>query len=384
MYLSSLRNSTSEMSNWSFWEKSRYFDGIQDLVVGGGIVGMSTAYHLKLRSPKRRVVIIDRDPFSAGASTKNAGFACFGSPSELLSDLKHTSESEVIALVERRFQGLNYLRELLGDRAIGYLPCGGTELFREGDVLLKEECVDQLEYLNSLLKKSIGDNVYQTSNDHLHFSGKKKFIFSIKNKFEGSIDTGRMVRAFKEKCLSIGVEFFNGINISSVDQTSGVLIIDGTEISSERIFICVNAFARNLIPELQVHPARNQVVVTNQLIRPIPSGTYHLDEGYIYFRPIDDRILIGGFRNTSLEEESTENFGLTDSIQNKITSFISEYITDEEIKIEYRWSGILGLGEVKKPIVSKMTDRLFVGVRMGGMGVAIGSLVGKELSDLAG
>lgn len=371
------------MSNWSFWEKSRYFDGIQDLVVGGGLVGMSTAYHLKLRFPSRRVVVMDRDPFSSGASTKNAGFACFGSPSELISDFNHSSEAEVLALVERRFRGLNYLREILGDPAIGYIPCGGTELFREEDHLLKDQCIEKLDFLNELLKKSIGEQVYQLSNDHLFFSGKKKFVLSIKNKLEGSIDTGRMVRSFKEKCLAVGVEFFNGINISSVNQMGSSVMVEETEISAERIFICVNAFAKNLIPDLQVNPARNQVVVTNKLKRPIPQGTYHLDEGYIYFRPIEDRILIGGFRNTARQEESTDQFGLTNLIQDKISSFISDYITDEQIKIEYRWSGILGLGEVKKPIISKISDRIYVGVRMGGMGVAIGSLVGKELSELA-
>jgi glycine/D-amino acid oxidase-like deaminating enzyme len=371
------------MSNWSFWEKSRYFDGIQDLIVGGGLVGMSTAYHLKLLFPQRRVVVIDRDPFSAGASTKNAGFACFGSPSELLSDLKHSSEGEVLALVERRFKGLNYLREILGDDQIGYVPCGGTELFREEDGFLEKNCIEKLDYLNSLLETSIGKEVYQLSNDHLFFSGKKKFVSSIKNKLEGSIDTGRMVKAFKEKCMSIGVEFFNGINITSVNENGSSVLVDDTEILAERIFICVNAFAKNLIHDLEVRPARNQVVVTNRLLRPIPLGTYHLDEGYIYFRSIDDRILIGGFRNTAMEEESTQVFGLTDLIQNKISSFITNYITDEEIKIDYRWSGILGLGDVKKPIVTKINDSLFVGVRMGGMGVAIGSLVGKELSELA-
>jgi hypothetical protein len=42
----------------------------------------------------------------------------------------------------------------------------------------------------------------------------------------------------------------------------------------------------------------------------------------------------------------------------------------------------MGIGDTKAPIVEKLDERIAVGVRMGGMGVAIGSLIGKELSQL--
>ena len=48
-----------------------------------------------------------------GASTKNAGFACFGSLSEIIDDLKSHSEEEVIQLVKKRVDGLQLLRETL-------------------------------------------------------------------------------------------------------------------------------------------------------------------------------------------------------------------------------------------------------------------------------
>ena len=51
-------------------------------------------------------------------------------------------------------------------------------------------------------------------------------------------------------------------------------------------------------------------------------------------------------------------------------------------EVEHRWSGIMGVGSQKKPIVKQMYNHVFCGVRLGGMGVAIGSLVGKELAEL--
>ena len=51
-------------------------------------------------------------------------------------------------------------------------------------------------------------------------------------------------------------------------------------------------------------------------------------------------------------------------------------------EIDTRWSGIMGVGKQKRPIVKRLSNRVFCGVRLGGMGVAIGSTVGKELADL--
>ena len=57
-------------------------------------------------------------------------------------------------------------------------------------------------------------------------------------------------------------------------------------------------------------------------------------------------------------------------------------LPNQEIKVAHRWSGIMGLGSSKNPIVEQLSDHVYCGVRLGGMGVAIGSLIGTELADL--
>jgi gamma-glutamylputrescine oxidase len=49
---------------------------------------MWTAYHLLKDDPKNKIIILERGIFSSGASTKNAGFAIFGSLTEILDDIK--------------------------------------------------------------------------------------------------------------------------------------------------------------------------------------------------------------------------------------------------------------------------------------------------------
>ena len=42
----------------------------------------------------------------------------------------------------------------------------------------------------------------------------------------------------------------------------------------------------------------------------------------------------------------------------------------------------MGVGHQKKPIVKPISNNVICGVRMGGMGIAIGSLVGKEMAEI--
>ena len=79
----------------------------------------------------------------------------------------------------------------------------------------------------------------------------------------------------------------------------------------------------------------------------------------------------------------TDAFGTTDLIQNALIKLLKTTILPNQVfEIDGWWSGILGIGKQKKPIVQHVSPNIVVAVRMGGMGVAIGSLVGEEAADL--
>ena len=81
--------------------------------------------------------------------------------------------------------------------------------------------------------------------------------------------------------------------------------------------------------------------------------------------------------------EETTQFGETARIQNQLKTILKETILpNTHFEIDYSWSGIMGVGPQKKAIVKPISNRVYCGIRLGGMGVAIGSLVGKELGEL--
>ena len=130
-------------------------------------------------------------------------------------------------------------------------------------------------------------------------------------------------------------------------------------------------------------PARAQVLVTKPIDNLKVKGTFHLEQGYYYFRNIDQRILIGGGRNLDFKSESTIEFGQTSIVQSKLEDLLKNtIIPNMNFEIDYSWSGIMGIGNKKKPILKQLSTNVSCGVRLGGMGVAIGASVGRDLADL--
>jgi glycine/D-amino acid oxidase-like deaminating enzyme len=108
-----------------------------------------------------------------------------------------------------------------------------------------------------------------------------------------------------------------------------------------------------------------------------------MDSGYYYFRNVDNRVLFGGGRQLDFAAETTTQLDTTEKIQRQLEHYLKELILPTTtFEIAHRWSGIMGVGSHKKPIVKALSERVYCGVRMGGMGVALGSLVGKELATL--
>jgi glycine/D-amino acid oxidase-like deaminating enzyme len=369
--------------NLSYWEYKTWFDKVDFTIIGSGIVGLSCALALREKYPKAKILLLEKGSMPQGASTKNAGFACFGSVSEILDDLDHHSPDEVVELVQKRWNGIERLRATLGDKAIDYQRRGGHELFFQKDKKLFQKCMDRLDEVNDLLMPVFGKPAFQKQPNRFGF--KKLIDTYITNPFEAQINTGFMMNSLLTKVRVAGVQILNAMEVASYEEdTSGVTIsTNDFEFRTGKMLVATNGFAAEWLRE-DIVPARAQVLIT----KPIPGlkikGTFHLDKGYYYFRNVEDRIMFGGARNLDFKTEETTAFGLTSNIQDKLEEVLrTTILPNTPFEIDQRWSGIMGTGSQKRPIVIKLTDRVAFGVRLGGMGIAIGSNVGKELAHIA-
>lgn len=373
----------------SFWEKESFLR-YDFIIVGAGIVGLSAAAALAEQAPQARIAVLERGLLPTGASTKNAGFACFGSLTELLADLDERPADEVLALVEKRWRGLLRLRQRLGDERIGYEGLGGFELITQREL----PDLHHLDRLNQWLKPLFGQEVYSLQNQSIAAYGfnTQHVKALVMNALEGQLHTGRMMRSLWDYCKQANIDIITGCQVTAVEtQAQGVEIRAQSPLGGQalafaapRAAVCTNAFAPALLPCLDITPGRGQVLLTKPLSLRF-RGAFHLDEGFYYFRNVGDRVLLGGGRNEDFEGETTTQMATTPRIMQKLEQVLQHIILPgQSVEIEQRWAGIMAFGQSKTPIVQATdpTGRLVVGARMGGMGVALGSLTGQEVAAL--
>ena len=370
----------------SIWEKESFYADKDVIIIGSGFTGLWSAYELLKKNEKLKVAIVERGVIPEGASTRNAGFSCFGSPTELIFDAATMGEDSMWQLVEMRFKGLEKIRQHFSASALDYDPCGGYECL-DKDSEEADACRDKMDWLNEGLFRITGkEKVFSWQDQDLQRLGLSGFGHLIWNPMEAGLHSGKYVQALAHKVQSMGAELFYGLEITRCEEgvnNVAVYTKQAVAFRAQQVLYCTNAFTSSLLPGTDVVPARGQVLVTSPIEGLRLKGTFHYDEGFYYFRNLGNRVLLGGARNKAFEEERTEDLSTTSIIQDELERFLKQHILcDQAYSIEYRWAGTMGMGTVKKPLIQQLSNRTYCCVRMSGMGVALAPLAAEQIVSL--
>ena len=373
------------MENISFWEK-KWFTNYEYVVIGAGIVGCFAALKIANEKKNAKVALIERGILPLGASTKNAGFACFGSITEIEKNRKEMSDDDLLSLLELRIKGLEKLRNNLGDKNISYSNCNGYELFFGIDKLDR-----RIHKINELLNPLIDKKVFSLRNKYIkRFGFAEEIVVGLtENKFEGSIDPGKMIFSLKKKLDSLGVDCYFSTEVESFEETSKKIYLklkssnQSIDIKTNKLVICTNAFAKKWFDMEDISPGRGFILLTNKIPDLKINGCFHYNGGYYYFRNIGKRLLLGGGREIDIKNETTYSFGINNRIRQKLIEDLKRFIVpNKDFHIKSEWSGIMGFGQNKLPLIKKFSENISLGVRLGGMGISIGSIVGEKTAEL--
>src|SRR5690606_36867148 len=153
------------------------------------------------------------------------------------------------------------LRQTLSDKAIDYQQWGGCELFTNSDTELYETCLDKQHEVNSLLFPLFNDDVFSFRDNSYRFNHIQKQLNF--NKFEGQIDTGKMMVSLTDSALKKGIKILNSVSVESFQDVNGSVEIKTNhfDFKTNKLLIATNGFAKQLIAE-EVKPARAQVLIT--------------------------------------------------------------------------------------------------------------------------
>lgn len=365
----------------SIWELETFYRKREIVIIGSGFSGLWTAVSIKEKYPEKSVLIIERNTVPLGASTRNAGFTCFGSLTEIIADSQKMGWGKTLELVKMRFEGLQKIRQYFKDGEIGFELNGGYE------ILNNDEPLQQLYVVNEKLKAITGlERTYFLNQEKIREFGLGKSEFLIENPCEGSLHSGKLLQKLLEKCHELKIEFLFGTEVKTIDENTGEIEIHLSEdlsVKAEQIIYCTNAFSSKFLEKEEIIPARGQILLTEPIDGLRLRGTFHYDEGFYYFRNLGNRVLLGGGRNQDFKTEETTAFETTAFLQEHLENFLKEVILPEQdFKIALRWSGIMAMGSEKTPIVKKLSERQFCAVRLSGMGVALAPKIGEMMAEM--
>ena len=333
-----------------------------------------------------------------------------------MSDIQLMGEAAMLETVKMRYDGLQRIQEVFKAKEIEYNQWGGYELF-EGKKTVKDtkaskankgvksdesalydisKLESDIAYLNKILAPALKTPkkhgkylpIYTNASkdiQKLGFQGIEALAFNL---LEGQLNSAKLVLALQKAVQAKGVQILFGTEVQKFkSHKKGVTITTNLEavLETKQFLVCTNGFAKQLMPNLDVVPARGQVFVTEPIKNLKFKGCFHFDEGYYYFRNLGNRLLLGGARNADFKNEKTYSLETSTTIQKVLEDFMMQRILpkgSKKPKIELRWSGTMGIGSIKKPIIEQVQPNVYCAVRMSGMGVAIAPIVAKKALKL--
>lgn len=353
----------------SFWKKKNWaltpHVDCDVLIVGGGFVGLSTAYWISELNPDKKVIVVERSQCGEGASGKNAGFLTKGSALFYHKLIEQWGEEQALSVYNYASESLSLLKQhILASSEIRYESTNSVTFLRSQISLptaFEFREAEQCHLLPGVIRTLVGENEFK-------------------------INPRELLGAMTSTLSRRGIEIIEGT--SAFEITEHGVKTNVNTISAGTIVLAVNGYAGEFHPSLRelVRPARAQMLAL-EIAEDTPWTTslYYDPTHRVYFR--SERpglLLLGGKRLLDEEEE----FSSVERLSPIIQKALEEYAQQElglQFKVLQRWTGIMGLTPHELPYVDTVNApmKTILAVGFSGHGMGLGFHAGKESAELA-
>ena len=214
---------------------------------------------------------------------------------------------------------------------ISYENLGGYELVSPAQFPDLNILRTKIDKLNNQLKNITGkQKTFQLNDSKIKSFGLGGSHHLIENKLEWQLHSGKLLEALVQLVHSDRRNHPDTGGREKNECPAGLVELESNlplTMRAEQVLVCTNAFAKTLLPELDILPARGQVLLTEPIEGLKIKGTFHYDEGFYYFRNLDNRVLLGGARNKFLTEEETFSAGTSEPVQQELERFLREIVS---------------------------------------------------------
>ena len=289
-------------------------------VVGGGITGCSCA--LALAEAGLRVRLYEAREIAGGASGRNGGFGLRGGAAPYPVTAASIGRERAAELWRWTERELGALAEAAGD---AFRPTGSLRLAADEDE--RSELEEEYDALRA-------DGFEVEWQDELEPPLPDRYTAALFHPGDGALQPARLVRRLAERAAGAGVEICEGERVEAIGETG-----------AETVVVATDGYPSGLLGELEglVVPTRGQVIATEPLAERRFEAPHYGRHGFDYWHQAEDgRLVAGGFRDVSLQEEFTAEEVTTPAVQDALEEFVAS-LAGRALRVDYRWAGIFGL-----------------------------------------
>jgi len=362
-------------------------------IIGGGYVGLWTALQIIEKSPKSKVVVLEKDICGSGASGRNGGFVMSWWP-KINSLISCCGQDEAIRLAAASAETISKIGQFCDTEGIdahfqqnGWLWTATTQVQLDawkGSMA----CCERLGY--SIFQRLSSEEVKLRTGSDQHLAG----VFDPDT---ATVQPARLVRGLRRVALERGVQIFENTSVTAFDRRQPVtLSTSGGRVTAERVVIANNAWA-SAIPELSryIVPVTSTIVITEAIPERLQAIGWRGGEAITdsqlmvdYYRTTrDGRVAFGkGTGALAFGAKIGQRFDF-DDMDSEATEadFRRTYPMLQDVKIEHSWSGPIDRTYDSLPLFGALpkADHIVYGIGWSGNGVAPSRIGGKILSSLA-
>jgi len=155
-----------------------------------------------------------------------------------------------------------------------------------------------------------------------------------------------------------------------------------SECRASVVILATNGYTSKLLPQVKIQPTRAQMLASAPLARSVCDMPTYSHFGYRYWRQLlSGEVLIGGWRDTSLETEKTFDDEPTPEIQEHLDRKLAEM--DGNVEVTNRWAGIMGFTESGLPLVGPVDGmkNVYTCAGFNGHGMGFAFMSAKQLVE---
>ena len=352
------------------------------VIVGGGAMGSSTAYHLLRADPAMSVAVIEKDASYEHAST-------------VLSDGNVRIQFNVDENIRISQHTMRVLETFADDMATETLrPEVGAR--HQGNLFTADEAGRDAARRGLELQQTLGCEVEWLDRDEMAAAypayATDRVVGGTLGRRDGSVDPSAVLRGYRAKAIELGAEYIED-DVTSLladeGRISGVHLTAGGEIACDKVVNTAGAWAAGLAAtvgvDLPVEPVLRTVYVVASTVATeglpsvfLPSGLYALPEGdrtwLMAWSQPDDPV---GFDFTPAGRERFTNLLWPELIQH--------FPAFDQLQVEGTWAGLYAVNTLDgNGIIGEWPQLggLYLATGFSGHGFQQCPAVGRYLSEL--